>query len=78
MKENQLLVSLDIENVSDLDGCDVIQVYVGKRESNIYRPLKELKGFAKVSVPAHTTKNCVVEVNIEDLSSFVDAITEIM
>ena len=67
---SKLLVSLDIENVSDLDGYDVVQVYVGKNESNIYRPIKELKGFTKEFVKAHEVKKCVVEVNIEDLSSY--------
>lgn len=73
VKDNKLIVSLDIENVSDIDGCDVIQIYVGKSESAIYRPIKELKGFTKEFVKAHEIKKCVVEVNIEDLSSYRDA-----
>lgn len=71
--EDKIIVSLDIENTSDIDGYDVIQIYVGKQESNIYRPLKELKAFGKFYVKANSIKNCVVEINIEDLTSYRNA-----
>ena len=70
VKNDKLLVSLDIYNDSDCDGMDVVEVFVGKEESNIYRPLKELKGFKKEFVKAKETKKCIVEVNICDLSSY--------
>ena len=50
LKENELEISLDIENISDRDAEEVIQVYVGKKDSNIYRPIKELKAFEKIKV----------------------------
>lgn len=67
---DKLVVTLDVKNTSDIDGYDVIEVYVGKENSNIYRPIKELKGFSKVFVKARKTVKCVVEVNIKDLASY--------
>jgi hypothetical protein len=67
---DKLVVTLDVKNTSDIDGYDVIEVYVGKENSNIYRPIKELKGFSKVFVKARKTVKCVVEVNVKDLTSY--------
>ena len=69
---NKIIVSLDVTNVSDIDGSDVIQIYVGKELSNIYRSKKELKGFEKVYLNAHETKNISVEIDIENLSVYRD------
>ncbi len=41
-------VRLRVTNVGDRAGSDVVQVYVRDVESTMYRPVKELKGFAKV------------------------------
>lgn len=42
-----------VTNISDVDGYDVPQVYVGQVAPNVYRPSCELKGFDKVFVKAH-------------------------
>ena len=41
-------VRLTVTNTGDRAGSDVVQVYVRDVESSVYRPDKELKGFAKV------------------------------
>lgn len=41
-------VSLEVTNDGQRAGSDVVQVYVRKVDSVVYRPDKELKGFAKV------------------------------
>ncbi len=47
-----LEVSFEIENVSDTDGKEVSQIYVRALNSCVYRPYKELKGFAKTFIKA--------------------------
>lgn len=37
-----------LSNIGGRDGAEVAQLYVGKAQSNIFRPLRELKGFKKV------------------------------
>jgi hypothetical protein len=56
-----------------MDGEDVIQIYIGKKESNIYRPIKELKAFKKVFVKANSLSNTSIEVDIDDIKSYRDA-----
>jgi len=43
-----LEVRVRVINVGDRAGSDVVQVYVRDVETSVYRPTKELKGFAKV------------------------------
>lgn len=50
-------VSLKIRNVGDIEGKEIVQVYVHDVESTAFRPEKELKGFAKVDLkPGETTE----------------------
>ena len=45
-------VSLKVKNTGDVDGKEIIQLYVGKEDTEIIRPKMELKGFKKVMVKA--------------------------
>ena len=45
-------VRLTVTNTGDRSGSDVVQVYVRDVESSVYRPDKELRGFAKVHLAA--------------------------
>lgn len=47
-------VCFDIENLSDIDGKEVAQVYVRELTKEVYRPYKELKAFKKVFVKSHS------------------------
>ena len=47
-----LEVSFEIENVSDIDGKEISQIYIRALNSCVYRPYKELKGFAKTFIKA--------------------------
>ena len=50
--DDKLEVNFEIENVSAIDGKEVSQIYVRAVSSYVYRPYKELKGFAKTLVKA--------------------------
>lgn len=49
-------VSADVKNTSNRAGQEIVQLYVADKVSGIPRPLKELKGFAKVSLAPGETK----------------------
>lgn len=48
----ELTVSAVIKNVGNVDGAEVVQVYVGAVQPAVFRPEKELKGFVKVFLKA--------------------------
>lgn len=45
-------VQFTITNVGKYDGAEVVQLYVGHQDSQLYRAAKELKGFKKVFLKA--------------------------
>ena len=49
-------VSFEITNTGNVDGKEISQLYVGLQGSEVIRPVKELKGFAKVFLKAGETK----------------------
>lgn len=57
-------VTFEITNTGDRDGAEIAQLYVGKKETGLIRPKKELKGFAKVWLKAGETKR--VEIPFDD------------
>lgn len=46
--KGSFIVSVDVKNIGDKSGAEVIQIYVGDDECSVDRPLKELQGFEKV------------------------------
>ena len=51
-----LTVSVDVTNTGNLAGKEIVQLYVRDQKSSLQRPLKELKGFAKVELRPGETK----------------------
>lgn len=57
-------VSCSVRNVGDRAGKEVVQLYVSAPQSGIFRPVQELKGFAKVNLlPGQTG---VVSFSLDD------------
>lgn len=56
-------VSFKIKNTGSVDGAEVAQIYVADKESTIFRPVKELKGFKKVFLKAGEEKEVSVELS---------------
>jgi beta-glucosidase len=56
-------VSVSVTNTGDVAGAEVVQVYVGDVESEVARPVRELKGFAKVRLEPGETKRVVLSLD---------------
>ena len=46
--DEDLHVSVNVTNTGDVPGKEVVQLYVADRESSVFRPVRELRGFEKV------------------------------
>ena len=57
-------VSFDLKNTGNVKGKEIAQLYVGLVESQIIRPVKELKGFIKVELEPGETKH--VRIDFDD------------
>ena len=56
-------VSFTITNAGSHDGAEVAQVYVSCKNGSVFRPKKELKGFAKVFLKAGESKTVTVKLD---------------
>ena len=64
LKVDQKGVTFNIKNVGKVKGKEIAQLYVGLELSAIIRPVKELKGFAKVELEPGETKE--VRIDFDD------------
>ncbi|MDT0642073.1 glycoside hydrolase family 3 C-terminal domain-containing protein [Zunongwangia sp. F363] len=69
-EEASISLSVDVENTGEMDGKEVVQVYVSKDDSKIERAAKELKGFQKVMVPGGGSKTVTIDVPVKELAYY--------
>lgn len=60
IKVNKDGVTFTLKNTGDRDGAEIAQLYVGKPDGKVFRPTKELKGFAKVFLKAGESKSVTI------------------
>ncbi|WP_353808349.1 glycoside hydrolase family 3 C-terminal domain-containing protein [Agromyces sp. SYSU T00194] len=63
-----VVVRVTVANTGDRDGAEVVQVYSALPGSNVVRAPRELKGFAKVFVPAGESRVAEVHLRRDDLA----------
>lgn len=68
--DDKLTVSVPVTNKGNRDGQEVVQLYISDLKSSLPRPLKELKGFKKVNIPAGQTVTVEFTIDKKALSFF--------
>jgi len=63
-----LTVSVDVENTSKIKGDEVVQLYIHDILASVSRPLKELKGFKRITLEAGAKKTVSFKLTKEELS----------
>lgn len=48
---DSLKVTVDVRNTGEYDAAEVVQLYVSPPKSKLFRPVRELRAFAKVFIP---------------------------
>lgn len=69
-QDGTVTVSVEVSNAGEREGQEVVQLYVGDRKSSLPRPLKELKGFSKISLAPGESRVVDFTVDRDDLSFF--------
>jgi beta-glucosidase len=62
-----LNVSIDVQNTSARAGDEVVELYTHQRSGSASRPVRELKGFLRVSLQPHQTRTVTLPLNTKDL-----------
>ncbi len=68
--EQPVRVMVDVENVGERDGEEVVQMYVQDEVASVTRPVKELKGFRRVALRAAEKKTAEFILTPDDLSFY--------
>ena len=63
-------ISYEIKNIGHYDASEISEVYVSKINSNIYRPIHELKGFSKDFIKVGESKLIKINIPIDELKIF--------
>ena len=56
-------ISFHVKNAGKVRGAEICQVYVGKKDSKIFRAQKELKGFVKVKLEPGQSENIIIKLD---------------
>jgi beta-glucosidase len=66
-------VSVDVENTSDRPGDEVAQLYIHQQYGTSSRPVRELKGFQRLAIGAHSKRTVRFTLSKEDLTYWSSA-----
>lgn len=62
--------SVTITNTGNYDGKEVAQLYIRDKVGSVTRPVKELKGFEKISIKKGESKTVTFNLSVEDLKFY--------
>jgi beta-glucosidase len=63
-------VQLEVTNIGEMDGDEVVQLYIRDKVSSATRPVKELKGYKRVHLKVGETKKVTFEIIPESLAFY--------
>ena len=63
-------VEVAVTNVGEMDGDEIVQLYIRDNFSSATRPVKELKGYKRIHLKVDETKNVIFEITPESLAFY--------
>jgi beta-glucosidase len=69
-KDEATVVRVDVTNTGPRAGDEVVQMYIRDKVSSVTRPVKELKGFQRVTLAPGETKTIALEITPEHLAFY--------
>jgi beta-glucosidase len=69
-KTDKLILSCVVQNVGNMASSEILQLYVQKPKSDVFKPLKELVSFGKVFLLRGEEKTVHLEVDVQDLAYY--------
>lgn len=71
--DDEMTVSVVVKNTGKVDGKEVVQLYVSDKESSVIRPIRELKGFEKISLKAGESKKVMFKLDRRAFAFYCEA-----
>jgi beta-glucosidase len=63
-------VSLKVKNIGKVAGDEVIQLYICDEYASTPRPVKELKGYIRVTLDPNETRNIIFHLPVDQLAFY--------
>lgn len=70
--DDHLEVSVTLKNTGDRSGAEVVQLYMQDVTASIVRPMKELKGFKKITLAPGESRSVTIELDKKDMGFYDD------
>ena len=71
--DGTITVTVPVTNTGKVEGKETVQLYIQDEKSSLPRPVKELKGFRKISLAPGQTKEVAFTITPDDLKFFDDS-----
>ena len=69
-RKGSTAVRIDVTNTGDVKGDEVVQMYIRDKVSSVTRPVKELKGFQRVTLEPGQTVTVTLPITPEHLAFY--------
>jgi len=66
--KNEFEITAEIKNIGNRDGDEVVQLYISDKECSVPRPVKELKGFSRVSLKKGESRTISIRLKERDFA----------
>ena len=71
--DGNITVTVPVTNTGKVAGKEIVQLYIQDEKSSLPRPVKELKGFSKVTLAPGETKDVTFTITPDELKFFDDS-----
>ena len=68
--DGKLTITVNVKNTGNYDGDEVVQMYIRDLAATISRPVKELKGFERISLKAGESRDVSFDIDIDKLKFY--------
>ncbi len=75
-KDSSLKVSLKVKNIGKVAGKEVVELYIGMKNSSVHRPIRELKAFQKIFLEPEEEKEVQFILTPSDFTYFEESIDD--
>lgn len=70
VKDGKVVVKSGLKNIGKRDGAQVVQIYATEKNPTVVRPIRELKGVKKISLPAGANTGFEISFDIDELGFY--------
>ena len=65
--DDKIVAKITVKNVGSVEGDEIVQAYVGFKNSKVDRPLKLLKGFTRITLNPNEEKEVTIRIDKDNL-----------